>query len=95
MRFFLLLAAVALFAAQAPSRPQSMSSAGSDVPDRSYRLLREDEDWSFLADPKLRQDFWDPVKYIRLRHGRNDWFLTISGEAREVWEQNRSMDPGK
>ena len=95
MRFLLLLAAVALFAAQSPSRPQSVSSAGSDVPDRSYRLLREDEDWSFLADPKLRQDFWDPIKYIRLRHGRNDWFLTISGEAREVWEQTGNNNWGQ
>ena len=95
MRFFLLLAAVALFVVQAPSRPQSVSSAGPDVPDRSYRLLREDEDWSFLADPKLRQDFWDPVKYIRLRHGRNDWFLTISGEAREVWEQTGNNNWGQ
>ena len=95
MRFFLLLAAVALFVEQAPSRPQSVSSAGSDVPDRSYRLLREDEDWSFLADPKLRQDFWDPVKYIRLRRGRNDWFLTISGEAREVWEQTGNNNWGQ
>jgi hypothetical protein len=50
-------------------------------------LLREDEDWSFLADPTLRQEFWDPVKYIRLRGGANDWFLTMGGEAREVWEQ--------
>ena len=66
---------------------QSASIADSPSPDRSFHLLREDEDWSFLADPKLRQDFWDPIKYIRLRHGRNDWFLTISGEAREVWEQ--------
>jgi Alginate export len=95
MRFFLLLAAVALFVAQAPSRPQSLSSAGSDVPDRSYRLLREDEDWSFLANPKLRQDFWDPIKYIRFRHGRNDWFLTISGEAREVWEQTGNNNWGQ
>ena len=95
MRFLLLLAAVALFAAQSPSRPQSVSSAGSDVPDRSYRLLREDEDWSFLANPKLRQDFWDPIKYIRLRRGRNDWFLTISGEAREVWEQTGNNNWGQ
>ena len=58
-------------------------------------LLREDEDWSFLADPKLRQDFWDPIKYIRLRHGRNDWFLTISGEAREVWEQTGNNNWGQ
>ncbi len=95
MRFFLLLAAVALFASQAHSRPQSVSSAGSDVPDRSYRLLREDENWSFLADPKLRQDFWDPIKYIRLRRGRNEWFLTISGEAREVWEQTGNNNWGQ
>src|ERR1700756_5694155 len=55
--------------------------------DRSYHLLREDDDWSFLADPAKRQEFWDPIKYIRLRSGRNDWFLSMGGEAREVWEQ--------
>jgi hypothetical protein len=54
---------------------------------RVYHLLREDDDWSFLADPAERQEFWDPVKYIRLRPDRNDWFLSIGGEAREVWEQ--------
>jgi hypothetical protein len=66
---------------------QTASTPDSPSPDRSIHLLREDEDWSFLADPALRQDFWDPIKYIRLRAGRNDWFLTMSGEAREVWEQ--------
>jgi hypothetical protein len=57
------------------------------APDRSYKLLSEDEDWSFLRDPNLREDFWDPIKYITLRGGREDWYLTIGGEAREVWEQ--------
>jgi Alginate export len=66
---------------------QAASTPDSPSPDRSIHLLREDEDWSFLADPALRQDFWDPLKYIRLRDGHNDWYLTISGEAREVWEQ--------
>src|SRR5580692_8273031 len=79
--------AVALLFAPAPARSQSASSADPDVPDRSFKLLREDEDWSFLADPANRQDFWDPLKYIRLREGRDDWFMTISGEAREIWEQ--------
>lgn len=38
-----------------------------------------DEDWSFLKSaPKT--DIWDPVKYIRL--GREDWFMTLSGEVR-------------
>jgi hypothetical protein len=86
MRFFAMLAVVSLFT-PALARSQSGSSASPDVPDRSIKLLREDEDWSFLADPATRQDFWDPLKYIRLRAGRNDWFMTISGGAREVWEQ--------
>src|ERR1700739_2958962 len=55
--------------------------------DRSYKLLREDEDWSFLRDKSLRQDFWDPIKYIPLRKSADDWYMTIGGEAREVWEQ--------
>ncbi len=89
------MSAVAWLLVAAPARSQSSTSPDPDVPDRSYRLLREDEDWSFLADPKFRQDFWDPVKYIRLRRGRNDWFLTISGEAREVWEQTGNNNWGQ
>ncbi len=86
MRFFSVLAIVFLFAA-APARSQSVAPTGPDVPDRSFKLLREDEDWSFLADPAKRQDFWDPLKYVRLRRGSDDWFITIGGEAREIWEQ--------
>src|SRR5215472_1186695 len=85
MRFFAML--VVVLVVPAPMWYQSASSAAADTPDRSITLLREDEDWSFLADPAKRQDFWDPLKYIRLREGRDDWFLTIGGEAREVWEQ--------
>jgi len=66
---------------------QSIPPAESPPPARIYHLLREDDDWSFLADPTQRQEFWDPIKYIRLRPGRNDWFLSMGGEAREVWEQ--------
>jgi hypothetical protein len=69
------------------SRGQSVPTAESPAPARIYHLLREDDDWSFLADPDKRQDFWDPIKYIRLRPGRNDWFLSMGGEVREVWEQ--------
>ena len=85
MRFFSILG-LALLAA-APARCQFAPCADPDAPDRSIKLLREDEDWSFLADPARRHDFWDALKYIRLRAGRDDWFLTIGGEAREVWEQ--------
>lgn len=45
------------------------------------------EDWSFLRDPALREDFWDPVKYIRLRKHRDDWYLSIGGEVRQDWER--------
>src|SRR5258708_2202670 len=74
------------------SQGQSIPTDESPTPARTYHLLREDDDWSFLADPFLedraeRQDFWDPIKYIPLRSGRNDWFLSIGGEAREIWEQ--------
>jgi len=57
------------------------------VPDRAYKLSRADEDWSFLQDKSLREDFWDPIKYIPLRENVRDWYLTVGGEAREVWEQ--------
>src|SRR5258707_8187812 len=75
------------FAIPALSRGQSVPTAESPAPARVYHLLREDDDWSFLADPAERQALWDPIKYIRLRPGRNDWFLSMGGEAREVWEQ--------
>ena len=71
--------------------PQLLSQAANpgQVPEvnRNYKLLREDEDWSFLKDPKLREDFWDPIKYIPLRKSADDWYMTMGGEAREVWEQ--------
>ena len=75
------------FASPLLSRGQSVPTAESPAPARIYHLLREDDDWSFLADPTQRQEFWDPIKYIRLRRARNDWFLSIGGEVREVWEQ--------
>src|ERR1700683_1516716 len=85
-RVFSILA-VALLVGLPPAHAQSDEAANPPAPDRNYQLLREDEDWSFLRDRSLRQDFWDPIKYIPLRGGREDWYLTIGGEAREIWEQ--------
>src|SRR5580704_10139438 len=87
MRFFLTLSALVLLIAGLSAGAQAVSSAFPDAPDRSIKLLREDEDWSFLRDRKLRQDFWDPIKYIPLRKNADDWYMTVGGEAREVWEQ--------
>src|SRR5262249_1886913 len=66
---------------------QSEDAPEPKEPDRSYKLLREDEDWSFLRDASLGRDPWDKIKYIPLRKHSVDWYLTIGGEAREVWEQ--------
>ena len=54
----------------------------SQAPVRTYNLLRENDDWSFLADPSLRRDFWDPVKYIPL--GCEACYVSLGGEVRQV-----------
>jgi hypothetical protein len=51
----------------------------------AYTLNRADEDYSYLRDPTLRTDFWDPVKYIPLNESGN-WYLSLGGEARERYE---------
>jgi hypothetical protein len=86
MRTFLILAA-AFSLAGLTAHAQSDNAVDPAIPDRSYKLLREDENWTFLRNRALRQDFWDPIKYIPLRSDANDWYLTIGGEVREVWEQ--------
>lgn len=60
--------------------------------DRSYYLLRDEEDWSFLADPAQRSDFWDPIKYIPLGTAN---YLSIGGEVREAFEQVGNDNWGK
>jgi len=70
-----------------PSQGQSSPLNEPTPSPRTYHLLRELDDWTFLADAAQREDFWDPIKYIPLRSDRSDWFLSMGGEAREIWEQ--------
>jgi hypothetical protein len=72
---------------------QPEPTATPAAPVRTYSLLRESEDWSFLRDPGLREDVWDPIKYIPL--WRNEWYVTIGGEVREVFEQVGNDNWGK
>jgi hypothetical protein len=65
---------------------ETLAQSGEQV-DRTYKLLRENEDWSALQNPLLSQDLWDPFKFIRLRGVRNDWYVTIGGEVRQDWER--------
>ncbi len=55
--------------------------------DRTYKILRENEDWTFLRDKALRRDVWDAVKYIPMSWKSDEWYSTVGGEIREVWEQ--------
>jgi hypothetical protein len=65
------------------------------APNRSYNLIPNEEDWSFLANPANRSDFWDPIKYIPLRRDAKDWFLSIGGEARVTLEQIKNDNFGQ
>jgi len=65
----------------------------SQAPVRTYNLLRENDDWSFLADPSLRYDFWDPIKHIPL--GCKACYLSLGGEIRQVFEQVANDNWGK
>jgi hypothetical protein len=52
------------------SAPEPQAGAPNpNPPDREIKLLREDEDWSFLRDPSFRQDFWDRLIGLPLRLG--------------------------
>jgi hypothetical protein len=59
-----------------------------------YRFMREDEDWSYLADPQMRgHDWMDRLKYIPLRK-RDNWFLTLGGDMRQQYEYYRNENWG-
>ena len=76
---------IALASAVTALQAQTDQPASFAEPVRTYTLLGEDEDWSFLKDPSLRQDFWDPLKYIPL--GTDGWYLSIGGGMRQAFEQ--------
>ena len=52
----------------------------------SYKILRFDENYSCLSNAVNRTDWFDPIKYIPLRTGEPDWYLTLGGELRERFE---------
>ena len=53
-----------------------------------YKLLRYDEDYTYLRDPADRRDALDAVKFIPLDRS-GDRYLTLGGEAREKIEDYR------
>jgi hypothetical protein len=59
-----------------------------------YQFNRADENYQYLADPRLHTDFWDPIKYIPLNE-TGSWYLSIGGEARERYEYFNHSNWGK
>jgi hypothetical protein len=73
----------------------SQSDQKSECPTTppAYKLLRYEEDYSYLKNPCCRTDFWDPIKYIPL-WGREDWYLSFGGELRERFEFYHNQNAG-
>jgi len=51
-----------------------------------YTLLRYNERYDYLADPRNHTDFFDSVKYIPLSATDQQSYLSLGGELRERYE---------
>jgi hypothetical protein len=69
------------------------NEASKEAAPPAYKLLRYDEDYSYLKDPSRRTDFWDPIKYVPL-WGRENWYLSVGGELRERYEFFHNQNAG-
>src|SRR6266403_6194254 len=69
---------------------------GAEIPltPPGYKMLRFDEDYSYLTNQVNRTDLFDPVKYIPLRGDDPLWFATIGGELRERYEGHHDPNFG-
>ena len=63
--------------------PGSQATEGSNL--KTYKLLRYDEDYSYLKDPTRRTDPLDVLKYIPLGD-RDGYYLSLGGTARPRFE---------
>jgi len=64
------------------------------VPPPAYDMLRYNENYFYLANPILRSDWLDYIKYIPLSTDDPSWYLTIGGELRERFEGNYDLNFG-
>jgi hypothetical protein len=71
--------------------PGSEAIAGSGAP--TYKLLRYDEDYSYLKDPDRRTDLWDPIKYIPIGD-REGWYVSFGAQLRPRFQFYNNFDFG-
>jgi hypothetical protein len=57
-------------------------------------LLRYDEDYSFLQDPRCRTELWDPLKYLALSRSPPR-YVTLGIDVRERFEYFDTVDWGR
>src|SRR6266478_8993124 len=61
---------------------------GAEIPltPPAYKMLRFDENYSYLTNQANRTDLSDPVKYIPLRQDDPLWYAIFGCELRERYE---------
>lgn len=59
-----------------------------------YTLLRFNERYDYLADPRNRRDFFDPLKYMPLDRSDAESYLSLGGEVRERFESTDGVGFG-
>ena len=69
------------------------SSPGTVSPP-AFTTLTYDEDYSYLKDPAVRTNLFDPLKYIPLDK-QGDIYLTIGGQVRDRYEYFNNYTFGK
>lgn len=60
-----------------------------------FQQLRYLEDYGYLQDKSLRREPLDRLKYLPLRKGKPDWYLSIGGEMRQRYEAFRNDNWGR
>lgn len=60
-----------------------------------FQQLRYLEDYSYLQDESLRREPLDRLKYLPLRKGKPDWYVSVGGEVRQRYEAFRNDNWGR
>src|SRR5262249_31661106 len=70
-------------------------TSGEDAPARPpIKFNRWQEDWSVLADPRLRSGFLDDLKYIPLSARDPKSYVSLGVTVRERFESNNAPSVG-
>lgn len=81
----LLTAVIGCGSALAQTSPSDTTAAEPQSPP-DFKPEPAEEDWSAMRNPALRRNLLDKIKYIPLRRGREDWYLSIGGETKPRYE---------